>query len=432
MALAFIAFFGVITTAVLGFADTVELQQRSTLKTADQHAAAEGGALFAAADAIQRSTTSPGPYPAGSCVAGSTSVLTMTDGAQVTYTTNRCNPGHTADLIANQCSVCVLDSGSEIRGSLAAQGPIAFNSSPDLGRGGSVASTVRLASSQSNPGFIGCYGGCSNGTFAPAAAPLDQRVTAPSLSGWTPPNPTFPCKPVDDDNYPPAPSPPNPPNTYILGSGTYCSITWQPQSPDATLHIAANSVLILEGPFDIGQGASVVADGPVLLDLAPGYYGQRGGSLSIGPEGNLSLDHGPVGGAGDIVIFADPGDLSGGPLINVDGGQLSVAGTVYAPQAGLALSDSGGGQGRSGGGSLTISPRPSSSFASGDLIVSSISVDTSSQVSVTAAPPNGGYCWVYDDSARVTEAAETVQSHIIVATECSSGGSGIVDVTYGQ
>ena len=48
MALAFIAFFGLVTAAVLQFADTVELQQSHEQSATNAHADAEGGMLFAA------------------------------------------------------------------------------------------------------------------------------------------------------------------------------------------------------------------------------------------------------------------------------------------------------------------------------------------------------------------------------------------------
>ena len=48
MALAFLVFFGLVTTAVLQLADTVELQQSHTEAAATSTADIEGGMLFAA------------------------------------------------------------------------------------------------------------------------------------------------------------------------------------------------------------------------------------------------------------------------------------------------------------------------------------------------------------------------------------------------
>jgi Tfp pilus assembly protein PilX len=59
MALAFIAFFGLITAAVLQLAGTVELQQSQTHSSAAAHADADAGILFAAEALTQTGTCTP-------------------------------------------------------------------------------------------------------------------------------------------------------------------------------------------------------------------------------------------------------------------------------------------------------------------------------------------------------------------------------------
>ena len=86
LAIAFIAFFGLLTVAVLGYASATELQHVHTEATASNDSLAEGGAAWAAADAAS---------PTYSCTSGGKGSLTMTGGAIVSYAVNSCNPGET-------------------------------------------------------------------------------------------------------------------------------------------------------------------------------------------------------------------------------------------------------------------------------------------------------------------------------------------------
>jgi hypothetical protein len=63
MALAFIVFFGLVTTAVLQLADTVELQQSHTQSTTDTNADAEGGMFLATQAANQAGGTACLAHP---------------------------------------------------------------------------------------------------------------------------------------------------------------------------------------------------------------------------------------------------------------------------------------------------------------------------------------------------------------------------------
>jgi len=74
LALAFIAFFGLVTAAVLQFADAVELQQSHEQSATNEHADTEGAVLFAAAADLQlKDCPNPG-------------VSTTVDGAVATIT----------------------------------------------------------------------------------------------------------------------------------------------------------------------------------------------------------------------------------------------------------------------------------------------------------------------------------------------------------
>lgn len=65
LALAFIAFFGLVTTAVLEFGDTVELQQSRSQAATASDADTEGGMLLAA-DAASAEGAAPGDRRAAS------------------------------------------------------------------------------------------------------------------------------------------------------------------------------------------------------------------------------------------------------------------------------------------------------------------------------------------------------------------------------
>jgi hypothetical protein len=76
LALAFVAFFGLVTTAVLQFADAVQLQQSHEQSAAIQHADAEGGMLFATEADLQL----------GACPSGPTSITMGATGDVATIT----------------------------------------------------------------------------------------------------------------------------------------------------------------------------------------------------------------------------------------------------------------------------------------------------------------------------------------------------------
>ncbi len=103
LALAFLAFFGVVSVAILRFADLTAVQHVHTEMTASSDSSANGGAAFGSADASRSDL--PGGWKCSD-----TGTLTMTNGAKVGYTVNSCNPGETAALAAGAtCLLCVLN-----------------------------------------------------------------------------------------------------------------------------------------------------------------------------------------------------------------------------------------------------------------------------------------------------------------------------------
>jgi Tfp pilus assembly protein PilX len=434
MALAFIAFFGLVTTAVLQFADTVQIQQSNVQSGAKAHADAEGGMLFAAEAASQQATVPTKPpgnqFPLGSCDArpGNGAAIAMSTPDAASYTTTACNAGKTADLIANQCAVCVLNPNGTptplsveatptAQGTLTAQGPIAVNGAASNSSSSPVKSQVPIAGGGLNPGFIGCMQGspCSgsgSGGYSPPPSmltrPPSNTVQAPSLYG--------------NGNCNFQPWVPNPTNQ--ISQGCYSSI--DVACPGGTCAYTLGPGLVeVDGPFTIGTGSgstttvNASSSGGVLAFVP-------GGSLQINADGILNLQ--APSGNGDVALYV----AASGP-ITVAGGTLSVSGTIDAPNASVVVY---GGPG-TGPGYLYSTPASPPAAAgedpdSGRLIVGTLDVKPYGVVKVTAMPPApGGYCWVYDDN--VLDSSGAVIGQVVVETDCGTGGAdtGIISINYG-
>jgi hypothetical protein len=417
MALAVIAFFGLVTTAMLQFTGTVELEQANASSIAAGDAASEGAALFAGADAVHGGSGSP--FSLGSCVAGSQASIVLS-GQTVSYTTESCNPGVTANLLAQQCAVCVLNPGlaSSIEGTLAAQGPITFNATPQVTGSGSVTSLIQLQSGATNQGFIACYqGSCSGDHYSPSPVRLMQGVQPQALSGWHPPTPG-PCATNTVFS-----------NEATIPPGTYCDVgdgIAVRLSPGT--YFLKGGVYIFEGDLNL-IGATVTAEAPVLL-----YFIQQGKldlDVASGSPSMMDLDHGAAPGYGDTVIYFDKNDApTATPDDQIDleqGSSLDVRGTLNAPFAVMHAAR---------GTTVDIGPLSPESSGSGSLVIGMLNIDPTATMRVDATPPSGGYCWVYDDRATVTQGSATVgQAHVVVEVNCPDGAggtaSGIVDVNYG-
>lgn len=455
MALAVIGLFGLVTTSMLRFTGTIELQQANTTRVAAQDAASEGGALFAAADAVHGGTG--WPFSLGSCVAGSQTSAAL--GTQtVSYTTASCNPGATLALLAQACAVCALDTGqaATIAGTLTAQGPIAFNAAPQVTSPGLVTSRIRLEGGATNPGFIACAGagpGCAGAGYSPAGRALANPIMDPLDGAQLPPVPppspdgpgAGPCANVDDSWDPSVPIPP----------GVYCSITLGRGS-----YTLAGGVYTILNILQVSGSADLQSDpgGPgVLLYFtchddgssagSIGYVGAcvngdaGGGVLDFSGSGEVSLNpYLPADGTNPdaVVIYVDrlenarapyvvPTSCTASAVICVDGsGEVDLQGTVYARSGGLDVRR----------GRLDVVAADGSATPTGDVVVATLSVDAHAAIEVDGLVPAGGYCFVYDDTAAVTNASATLgQAHVVVQVNCPNGdggrSSGIVNLSYG-
>jgi len=434
MALAFIVFFGLVTTAVLQLADTVELQQSHSQANAISNADSEGGMLLAAQAAQEQ----------GGCVLNTQGSVTMTAGASASYTTTACNPRATADLIADECSVCVLSTAqpAAIDGTLAVQGPIAFNGGSTATTADTVTSTIDGFGDVANPGFIGCLSPSATCQTADAYSPAVQSIqpvadplsSAPVPGGLAQPG-DGPCQPdpgSDPGDYP----------SDSLPSGLYCNITLT--TGDWRLQSGVYTVLDSLG---VSGDASLTGDG-VLLDFTcqydpdPRYVDTcydppgdaDGGVLDVSTSGNVSLtayEAGTAQNPDNLLVYFDPledavlDDLpptscDDNAILCVDGsGTTALDGSVYAKSGQVDL----GGDTRIGS--------TSDSSQQGDLVVSTL--DSSGDLRVDGIPPSIGYCWVYDDNVRVTTSATASTGQVVVESDCSGlKSTGIISIAYGS
>jgi hypothetical protein len=438
MALAFILFFGLVTTAVLQLADAVELQQSHSQAGATANANAEGGMLFAAQAAQEQ----------GGCVVPPTNrisgSITMTTGASASYTTKACNPGATADLIADECSVCVLSraSAASIKGTLTAQGPIAFNGGSTATTAGSVTSTIDGAGGVANPGFIGCVSPATGCQPADAYSPAVQSIEPVPDPLASAPLPDGLAKPGDG---PCSPDPGSDPGDYpgnAIPPGLYCNITLT--TGDWTLRRGVYTVLDTLG---VSGDASLTGDGVLLYftcqdDSNPADVGTcndpqgdaDGGVLDVSTSGIVSLTSYEAGTAqnpDNLLVYFDPLENAArdydpstscddNAILCIDGsGTTTLDGSVYAKSGQVDI----GGSTQIGSSSL--------SAEEGDLVVWIL--DSSGDLQVDGIPPSIGYCWVYDDSVRVTTGATTSTGQVVIESDCSGVKStGIIGIAYGS
>lgn len=395
MALAFIAFFGLLTTAVLQFADTVEVQQSHSQSSSAANAAAEGGMMLALEAAGEQ----------GGCVVGSTGSIDMAGPGTARYATTACNPGATANLIADQCGLCVENPSGvpdplTVQGSVRVQGPI--------GVSGGVSNTAQIVSTIATkvPSRVASFIGCTAACGSASANYQPQKLTrGPVPMVAAPPvRPAHHCSAFTGTD------------GGAIPSGCYSDISVDCSAVPAgqPCSYTLDGTYVLGGQFSIGAQATVTSTGGVLLALLPpdgSLLVDAGGSLSLGPSVT-------AGNPDDVTVYVDPSDTAAN--FTLDGGTLDVTGTVDAGTASVNIF---------GTGDLTTSPN-NADPASGRLIVGGLTLTAAASVMVGAAPPNPGYCWVYSD--RILDNSGTSIGTAAIESDCSGGSStGIISVDYG-
>jgi hypothetical protein len=294
----------------------------------------------------------------------------MTGGATASYQIKACNPGTTADLVADQCAVCVLgNQPSTVDGVLGAQGPVVFNHGV-MGSG----------SVSSSPGIVGCgpQALCSAADISPSPPATLGGTVSPDAPGLPPAPRQLECRELEDDDG--TFSNPLVSGCYFSNTGT---IDWD-RSETQHHYLSPGSQLIFEDPFSVTNTTIAVADdGAATLDFMPAA------SLTIGDGGALD---------GDMTLAFDPG-VPGTDLCTTHaaicigtGGSLGVTGGVFATGSAAAA-----GMEVQAGATADISGAavPGTGNA---LVIGSLTIDaggpgqTAGTVQVDASPPTGGYC----------------------------------------
>ena len=424
MALAFIAFFGVVIAAVLSYADSIELQETHAAAAVAKDAPVEGSALFGAVNAAYSST---------GCTPNASASLTMEGGGGVTYTTRNCDPGtSTTQDLGAECDLCLLNQPGQALsvdgGSLSVDGPVAIDGGVGFGN------TGLLTSNGGNPRFIGCLqwsggDGCASSAshFSPAPTRISQVAD-----------------PLGTVTFPGVPSSRGPACIQVSlgGKGENQTETLGPSQPLCSVSLSGNAALTLSGgvytiigPFTVQDDATVTSSAGVLLYFTcsdfSGHpfpcrsWNQPGGDLDL--SGNASVSLSPIaGGPGeepdDVVLYVDRDEAqgsscdSGAVLCARDNATATLKGSVYAASGGIDIK---------GGATATVG----SAVYPGELVASWLTDGVSGRGSGLSVPdglaPASGFCWVYDDSIG---AGSPPGQYALVASGGCGAGAGLIDV----
>lgn len=381
MAIVFLALFGVITVAVLHFADAVSLQIVHTETTAVRDSSAEGGAAYAAADATR-------PVNPLSCTPGAKGSLTMHGGDVVGYTIapapNGCYPGNTRVLGGTaHCLLCILNqtpippatTTSPATSVLSANKGVTTTGGDDY-INGSISSGTKLTTTAS-PGPASIYvinGATSSGctcsplpvkTYSTPVSDPFGTLGAPSPVAGKPSG----CPPASWDAAKGCTESLSS-GSSTIGPGLWASLAI---SGNSSVHVTATTgVYVFTGGLTVSGQATFTATSGVTIYLAcPNYgpsgsacpnsgsVGRTGGYISFSGQGAVSVSapgsaqYSGVGGIADVAILADPHLLDPGGvsaciigtgtcIYNVSGNGASVTGSIDTRSGGVAIGGNGG------------------------------------------------------------------------------------------
>lgn len=306
LALAFIAFFGVVIVAVLRVGEVTGLQHVQTEATALKDGTTEGGAAYAAADA--------GRTDVGlTCAPGNSGQLTMQAGqggaqSSVDYLVKQCNPGltgvgGTGTGPGQNCILCVLNVTSGLATTTVVSLACAqCTSTPDLTTSG---------------GDIYVNGSISSGSSMTATAtapntPHIRFLSGASYAGCV-------CSPA--------------PTTYAPAIGDPLLST--PLGVGAPSAVAGKPTGCPNGSYDAADGCSIPIPNNGTTTINPGLWS----SLSIGGQADVVMNSG-------VYVFTHALTFSGkGSLKTVSGGWVTIFLTCpgYGPSGTLCTSPRMGG-----------------------------------------------------------------------------------------
>lgn len=492
MALAFLAFFGVVVGSVLNLAGVASLQHVHTETRASNDSLAEGGAAYAASDTGRSDLLAICP-PSGTSASGA---LTMTGGSgdTVQYTENGCwgvgGPGNTGP--GSSCTLCLLNGAAT-----GAPSP----STSVLTAHCPVPSQCTLAALSTGAGFIYVNGSIGNSTTQtsinctqptclrellngtvtncacnPAASTFWPYVTDPlacapgNPAGCAPASAVEPLICTGSTTCTPDTLCHNEPASVAtwsatvgcsatfkstqatLGPGLWNSLTVQ-GNPSTSIELADDAgnpgVFVFTGPLAVSGNASVAGSNLTLFLACSNFTtvgascSGVGGSLSFAGNGGQQLSAPASGQYSGIAVLSDPGLLdSGGSacassgtncMLTTGGNGASISGTVDVRSGGISM---GGNAGQSISGRLIANS-----------LYMTISGNGTSGLTVTGPGGGGGIrgsCGVFDDGTTGTSttagpygaaypgAGAPATGRAIIQTQCidaESGGGGLVTYT---
>jgi hypothetical protein len=458
MAIAFLALFGVITVAVLNFADAVALQIVHTEATAARDSSAEGGAAYAVADATR-------PADPLTCTPGAKGTLTMQGGDAVGYTISGCNPGLTSLLGGTgHCLLCILNqtpippatNTSPTTSVLSANKGVTTTGGDDYINGTISAGTKLTATARPGPASIYVLNGAASSgctcnplpvkTYSTPISDPFGTLDAPSPVAGKPSG----CPPASWDaakgcteNLSTGSS--------TIGPGLWASLAI---SGNASVHVTASSgVYVFTGGLTVSGQATFTATSGVTIYLAcPNYgpigracpssgsVGRTGGYISFSGKADASISapgsaqYDSVGGIADVAILADPNLLDPGGVSNCIGG----TGCIYSV-SGNGASITGSIDTRSGG--VAIGGNGGLTENKGLLITNSlfigVSGDDGTGLDLTGPGTlTTGSCAVFEDNVNGTTTKNGVRTSsttgfAVIQSTCGPGNaSGMVDFNY--
>ena len=428
LALAFIAFFGLVVGAVLNYAGATGLQHANTESTAGSDSRVEGGAAYAAADANRVNTTPPGQsLPAIDCIGqGNTSgTLTMGDGSSVSYQTQNCNPGGSSSgggLPGTPCILCVLNNVATpfMASNVVLTDNQALSVSGEIDVNGSVASLPKESiQSLGNPPFFApafnIMGTChetpsQNCTPVPTVYTHAISNPLPVCAVGTCPSGTLPAPTGLAVRTASCASPALSPGIYAGISGN-CAYTMSSGS------------YVLTGALSLTGGKAQITGSGVTIYLACSNFptpcsggGSPSGIISIGGGGVTSISPPTTGPYNGIVVVADP-TMTGTLLSDVGNGD-AFSGTVVLPLGDVNVGGGGTGNG------VTISGRliANSVISMGNGKAGSGLTLDGKLFTITSS------CTVFDDTVTGTSGGSTNTGRAIIQQLCQS--TGLVHLGY--
>jgi hypothetical protein len=455
LALAFIAFFGLLISSILSFAGVTALQHTHTEATATKDGLAEGGAAYAAADAVHSGL---------SCVPGTTGQLTMQSGDVAAYKVNApCYPFNTQTLGGGpgHCLLCVLNQTPVSPGTTPAPGTVVLSASKGISTtggddyiNGSIAAGTTLTANPVSSAHVRVWSGANTSGCACTPAPV---LTYPKQ--FKDPLPNLAPSPVAREPVPNSDCTTWDPQNGCSASFNKGRITIHPGLWDSlTIQghadvTASPGVYVFTGALQVSgnQDARLTGNGVTIYLACPNYgpagnvcpvSGLPGGNISVSGQGTLSLSapgspqYTNVGGANgtllgaDVAILADPNLLDPGGV----GSCINGTGCVYDVTGnGATMSGSidtrGGGMSIQGNGALTMT---GGLLITNSLFVSVSKVNFGLVLSGPGTFSGPSSCSVFDDSVSGTTSGTTSgKGRAIIQSGCgNAAANGVVDFNY--